>query len=128
MTMSFDRRCQRIYQLGCLACRKRGWFNECQVHHLNLGEKAGQVRRGDDYSLGLCPWHHVGEPVANMTAQQCRRCLGPSLKHEPVRFRQVFGSDDALLEEQNMLIESKERAVVRGRPLSEAEVSKCTTR
>lgn len=120
--MNFERRCQRIYQLGCLPCRKRGWFSECQVHHLNLDEKAGQVRLGDEHSLGLCPWHHVGEPLGTMTAQQCRRCLGPSLKHEPVRFRQVFGHDDVLLEEQNKLIEQAELAVVRGRPLTEAEV------
>jgi hypothetical protein len=50
-----------------------------------------------------------------MTAQQCRRCLGPSLKHEPVRFRQVFGSDDTLLEEQDKLVEEAERRVIGGK-------------
>lgn len=122
--MNFDRRCQRIYQLGCLPCRKRGWFNECQVHHLNEDGKAGQARRGDMYSLGMCPWHHVGEPIGTMTAQQCRRCLGPSLKHESVAFRQMFGTDDQLLEEQNRLIEQAELALVRGKaPPPEAEVT-----
>ena len=120
--MNFSRRCQRIYQIGCLACRQRGWFNECQVQHLNLDEKAGQVRRGDEFTIGLCPWHHVGEPIQPMTAQQCRRCLGPSMKHEPVKFREVFGRDDEQLEEQNRLIEAYERGAMRGRaPVTEAQ-------
>ena len=53
----------RIHEIGCLACRRRGWVRPCQVHHLNLDGKAGQKRRGDPYTIGLCPWHHVGEPA-----------------------------------------------------------------
>lgn len=92
-----DGRCQRIYQIGCIACRLRGWVNQCQVHHLNLGGHAGQVRRGDEFTIGLCPWHHVGEPIRGLTAHVCRMLYGPSLKVESRRFREEFGDDDTLL-------------------------------
>jgi hypothetical protein len=107
-----QRRFGRIYEIGCLACRKRGWFNDCQAHHLNLDGKAGQKRRGDECSIGLCPWHHVGEPIGGMTAAECRRRLGPSLKLESVAFREKFGEDDELLRWQNELIEESESNVV----------------
>lgn len=108
-----DRRCQRIYEIGCIACRVRGWFNQpCQVHHLNLDQHAGQKRLGDESTIGLCPWHHVGEPVGSMTRDQTRQTFGPSMKHEPVKFREIFGSDQELLAKQNELIARCERNVV----------------
>ena len=109
-------RFQRIYQLGCLACRRMGYFSACQVHHLNLGEHAGQRRLGDEHTIGLCPWHHVGEPIRAFTLAECRDLLGPSMKHEPRRFREFFGSDAALLAWQNELIQRAESILV-GRPL-----------
>lgn len=107
-----ERRFGRIYEIGCIACYKRGWFNECQVHHQNLDEHAGQKRIGDEATIGLCPWHHVGEPIGNVSLTDCRRLMGPSMKHEPVKFREVFGSDQDLLRLQNELIEEAELAVV----------------
>lgn len=113
---AFKRRCQRIYQIGCLACRRRGWESMCQVHHLNLGGHAGQVRRGDEFTIGLCPWHHVGEPINGMPANTCRWLVGPSLKLQPRAFRNEFGSDDDLLAEQNKLIATAELQVVGAAP------------
>jgi len=109
---SNQRRFRRIYEIGCLACRKFGWFSECQVHHLNLDEHAGQKRLGDEATIGLCPWHHQGQPLGSMTAAQCRRCVGPSMQAEPSRFREVFGSDVDLLRRQNELINQAEMNVV----------------
>lgn len=107
------RRFVRIWAIGCLACRKRGWWAVPEVHHLNLGGHAGQKRRGDEYTVGLCGYHHQGKvPSAFKTLKQCRRRLGPSLKHESVAFRATFGSDDELLAEQNELIERAESLVV----------------
>lgn len=111
----FSRRCLRIYQIGCLPCRQRRRYSPCQVHHLNEDGKAGAKRRGDEFTIGLCPWHHVGEPVAGLSADECRRVIGPSLKHESSEFREEFGSDDVLLAKQNALIAQAERAVVGAR-------------
>lgn len=110
--MKFDRRCQRIYQIGCLACRSKGWFSACQVHHLNLDGKAGQKRRGDASTIGLCPWHHVGEPPGKLSEYQARRKLGASLRLHSRFFRVEFGSDDELLAQQNRLIADAEARVV----------------
>lgn len=99
-----DRRFGRIREIGCLACRQLGWYGAPDVHHLNLGEHAGQVRRGDEYTIGLCPWHHRG--IGKFVD------IGPSLAKEPVKFRQRFGSDDELLAKQNELIAEAEKAVV----------------
>lgn len=106
------RRFNRIYQIGCLPCRMRGWFTPCHVHHLNLDGKAGQERRGDEYTIGLCPWHHVGEPPGILSAREARNILGPSLKLHSREFRAEFGSDDDLLARQNELIEQAEKLVV----------------
>lgn len=108
----FSRRCQRIYQIGCLPCRMRRRYSQCHVHHLNQDGKAGAPRRGDEFTIGLCPWHHVGEPLRGLTHEECRRIVGPSLKHESSAFREEFGSDDELLAEQNILISRAESNVV----------------
>lgn len=105
-----NRRFRRIQEIGCLACRQRGWYSTPDVHHLNLGAHAGQKRRGDDYTIGLCPYHHRG--VTTLRIGQAYRSLGPSLAREPNEFRAEFGSDDALLTQQNLLIEQAEKQVV----------------
>lgn len=107
-----ERRFRRIYDVGCLCCRVRGWRNECQAHHLNLGQHAGQPRLGDDATVGLCPWHHEGKPVGGRTQAQCRRMLGPSMALESKAFREEFGSDADLLAKQNELIAELESCVV----------------
>lgn len=109
---AFSRRCRRIYQIGCLACRMRRRYSQCQVHHLNEDGKAGAPRRGDEFTIGLCPWHHVGEPIGGLSRSECRRIVGPSLKLESREFREEFGTDDELLAEQNILISRAERNVV----------------
>lgn len=75
------------------------------MHHQNLGAHAGQKRLGDEATIGLCPWHHRGifKPPIN---------VGPSLAKEPNRFREVFGSDDELLAEENELISEREALIV----------------
>lgn len=78
----------------------------CQVHHLNLGGKAGQKRRGRRVSIGLCEWHHQGIPIMP-TEALTRATFGPSLAKESRAFRQEFGTDDVLLAEQNELIKQR---------------------
>ncbi len=117
----FSKRCREIYAIGCLACRKKGLPNlYVEVHHLNVGGHAGHKRRGDEFTIGLCCWHHRG--VINPTscedtpifdsAMLAMETMGPSLKHTPNMFREEFGSDDELLAEQNRLIERRRKLTV----------------
>lgn len=45
-----------VRQLPCVACSiyATGQHSRTEVHHLNLDGHAGQVRRGDDFSIPLC--------------------------------------------------------------------------
>lgn len=105
----FKRRVLRIREIGCLPCRKVGFYTVPEVHHLNLDGHAGQVRRGDEYTIGLCPYHHQGTPHPAFLPDEVRDILGPSLKRLPNKFREVFGSDDTLLEWENELIAAYDR-------------------
>ena len=109
---AYSRRCQWIAEIGCLACRRRGWFKAPDVHHLNFDGKAGQERLGNEHTVGLCAYHHRGLPFDGKTFEWCRRVVGPSLAKESKSFRETFGSDLALLTEQNRLIEQREIDVV----------------
>lgn len=97
-------RFEAIHHLGCIACRKRGQVTPCEVHHLTIGGRHGQKRRGHDFTIGLCPWHHRGEPTFGLSHIVCECRFGPSYAREPRRFREVFGQDEELLAYQNELL------------------------
>ena len=90
----------RVKSLPCLACRLYGVYKQpypTQEHHLNLGGMAGQKRRGDDYSIPLCEWHHVGRKHTDIDLEAMTALYGPSLARQSKKFREVFGKDDDLL-------------------------------
>lgn len=95
--MTRDERFRRLQELGCIACRKMRKFSAPDIHHLNLGGHAGQKRRGDAFTIPLCPAHHRG-------VFWREEDHGPSLAIHPGRFRREFGSDDELLAEVNALL------------------------
>ena len=88
-------RWQALQQVGCIACRILGYPEQpCDIHHT----LSGHVRRGDQFTVGLCPYHHRG--VWNDRFQSLKNAqslCGPSLALEPNEFRARFGSDEALL-------------------------------
>lgn len=105
-TKSQQKRFNAIQNIGCLACRKMGYYEvPAEIHHLLNG-----YRRGHDYSLGLCEWHHRG--ITQMDKGQAYQLLGPSLAVNKKEFEMRFGTDDELLSEQNGLIEQWEGTVV----------------
>lgn len=94
-------RMEAIHRCGCIACRKyRGLISPAEVHHLTVGGRHGQKRRGHDFTVGLCAWHHRGEGVL----QELEPRLGPSYARTPRLFRETFGQDDELLAYQNDLL------------------------
>ncbi len=95
-------RMAKVARSGCLACAKcrASTGLRVEVHHLLEG---GQ-RRGHDFTIGLCAWHHRGEPIQHWTKSDMRKIWGPSVACGTRLFRERFGTDDALLEEQNQLL------------------------
>lgn len=90
---------------GCIIARRLGLgFVPPHIHHLTFAGRHGGKRRGDEFTIGLNPYSHVGTPFNGLTLDQCRKLFGPSYAREPRRFREVYGDDDSLLAEQNQLI------------------------
>ena len=108
-TKSQQQRQNDIRELGCIAC----WLDAhphtpCEIQHLNsCGRNMGQ-----DYTIGLCPWHHRGViPDTIRLGSQAELILGPSFARTPRQFHDRYGSDMELLEKQNIML-TKYREVV----------------
>ena len=100
------RRFDKLYRIGCIACRIHEMvYRYPEIHHLNLGGKAGQKRRGHQFTIPLCSWHHQGTVDLGWNSVEMVQKHGPSLAKQSRRFREVFGSDDELLEQTARLIE-----------------------
>jgi len=90
-----------IKEVGCICCRMEGFgWTYADVHHLlTTGLHGNGERLGDEFTIGLCKWHHVGR-----RDESCRWATGPSYANEARAFRAHFGSDEALLGYQNKLL------------------------
>lgn len=95
-------RFDKLQLLGCIACRKRHGIARYPVdlHH----QISGSRRRGHDFVVPLCKWHHVGHTEGGLKAAQMMAYHGPSFGLTPKMFRLHFGRDDELLAEVNALI------------------------
>jgi hypothetical protein len=101
--------------MGCIACWSDGGaYVLPEIHHLNLGGRAGQKRRGDEFTIPLCAWHHQGHKPER---------FGPSLKWNSKAFRAKYGRDDDLLAKVNDLMRMMDD-IATGHHRSEAEVSR----
>jgi len=105
-TIAQQQRMDAITDIGCIVAHSLGlgWML-AEVHHLTVGGKHGQKRRGHDFTIGLNPWSHRGDPFGGMSPDTCEKLFGPSYAKQPRRFRQEIGSDDYLLDLQNTLLE-----------------------
>jgi hypothetical protein len=121
-----ERRFRRLKEMGCIACwyeRVAGPSGYPEIHHLNEGGKGGQKRRGDEYTIPLCVWHHRGVPYGTIPAKSMELTYGPSLARRSCAFRSRYGSDDQLLRLVNRRIEAADRRARGESLLPEAEVS-----
>lgn len=107
-TRAQQARFDAIRECGCIACDMRGLSRFAEVHHLTIGGRHGQKRRGHDFTVGLCPWHHRGDNSFHDLNPEA--IYGPSYALRPKAFRDTFGQDDHLLAYQNTLIERLSRA------------------
>lgn len=102
-------RFDRIKEVGCIAAHTLGlgWVY-AEIHHLTVGGKHGQKRRGHEFTIGLNPWSHRGVPFGGLSAAECYEMYGPSYALEARKFRALFGNDDRLLDYQNRLLEGEQ--------------------
>ena len=101
-----QKRYEALIHIGCICCRlqESTCCGPVEVHHLNLGGKAGQRRLGDDYTIPLGAWHHRGTPYWMETKSRMRTLFGPSLALQSKLFRERYGTDETLLAKTNELI------------------------
>jgi uncharacterized Zn-finger protein len=89
-------RFEALKALGCIVCLK---FYNCrmsaEIHHLLSGNK----RRGHEFTIPLCGWHHRG--VTILTREHADQSYGPSLANGSKPFHRAFGSDEDLLAQTN---------------------------
>ena len=115
-----EHRFRRLREIGCIACWMRGDLGvPPEIHHLNLGGKAGQKRRGDEFTIPLCRWHHQADKGLYQTAEAARVDIGPSLKLHSRAFRETYGSDDFLLVKVNGIIFQLDELAYATRPEAE---------
>jgi hypothetical protein len=100
-------RFEAIKRGGCMACR----INDARLqprcdgegsdaHHLLSGGR----RRGHDFTIALCPWHHRSiRPDDCPNDTHAFHKYGPTVR-ESRDFRETYGSDDELLAVQNALL------------------------
>lgn len=91
-----------IKDIGCICCKADGlrWVY-AEIHHqLSTGFHGNGKRLGDEFTIGLCMWHHRG-----LRDDSCRYASGPSYAAEAAAFRVQYGDDTALLNMQDRLLQ-----------------------
>jgi hypothetical protein len=95
----------RIREKGCIASRLDGrGFVPCEIHHLTVGGRHGQLRRGHMATIGLSPWHHRGVCRPGWSIEDMTAAYGPSYAHQPTAFRDHYGDDERLLQYQDEIL------------------------
>ncbi len=92
-------RSAKIRELSCVCCGVEGVDqpNPTEAHHCNEGGKHGKKRRGDEFQLPLCGWHHRGLTPEGMTASYAKFMYGPSFALSPRQWRETYFGDEFLL-------------------------------
>lgn len=96
-------RLELLHKFPCMACEKDGnkQPNRTEAHHLVWFGK----RRGHDYTIPLCGWHHRGEPLMFVSCTTMADLYGPSLARSKRAFVDRYGTEDQLLKEIDERIE-----------------------
>ena len=101
MNKADEGRMKAIKESGCILCLlASGQTRPTDVHHLTAGSR----RRGHQYTIGACPYHHRGLVPEGHTKQSISGLLGPSYAWGRRGFAEFFGSDDLLLKIQNLVL------------------------
>ena len=85
--------------MQCIVCG--AW--PAEAHHI-VDNGYRRLSGGHQATIPLCPWHHRGEPLADVTVRATKELLGPSLARHKREFVARFGTERELLEKVNDLI------------------------
>lgn len=87
-------RFDKLKQIGCIACYKKGLFSEPVIHHIRNHTGLG-LRPPHTDTIPLCPAHHnMGNESVHLNKK---------------KFYALFGSEHDLLEETNQKIKQLEK-------------------
>jgi hypothetical protein len=99
-----QRRYDALQRIGCIACYLMGYPGiPCDVHHI-VDKGYRKHSGGNSATIGLCPYHHRGQPLEGRTAVYMRHMYGPSLALEAKEFSYQYGSQRDLLAKVNELL------------------------
>ena len=103
-----------IRDIGCIVCRELGLgFVPAEKHHLTTTGRHGTgKRRGEAATIGVCSWHHRGVIGEGYTRKEMADCYGPGYALQARAFREIYGSDDDLLAEQDRLIANWQDSII----------------
>ncbi len=76
------------------------YYGLLQYHHT----KSGNIRRGHLAGFAMCEWHHEGIPPQGFDKYTAETRWGPSLKGGSRTFHETYGSDDELIEIQQLIL------------------------
>lgn len=102
-----------IHNMPCICCvdesidraREFEQPNKTTAHHLvDMGTR--ELSGGDQATLPLCQWHHLGYPREGFDNIDMLAKYGPSLFHTKKLFNDRYGGERALLETVNGEIDS----------------------
>jgi RecA-dependent nuclease len=97
-----QKRYAALQKLGCICCRMLGFYSAPDIHHIVSGGK----RKGNQYTLPLCSWHHRGVKPYPVVISVLRS-IGPSLAGGSKPFVARWGTELELLDKVNQLIGSQ---------------------
>ena len=87
-------RFDKLRQIGCIACLKKGRYTEPVIHHIRKHTGLG-LRPPHTQTIPLCPQHHnMGNNSVHLNKKL---------------FNHLYGTEDELLQETNIKINELER-------------------
>lgn len=110
-TKAQRRRWEDAKARGCVACHintvdhglaRASYGNDLEMHHLLSGGR----RIGHDATVCLCHFHHQAKrlPYPESGYEEQAKAFGPSLERESRRFHEFYGTDEQLLDYQEIIL------------------------
>lgn len=101
-------RSPQVKALACICCAMDdvSQVTPTEEHHLNKFGLMGKQRRGNEYSIPLCAWHHRGIVAEGKNSGWMLYKFGPSFALNKRLFRTTYGTDDELLAKTDQFLEA----------------------